>query len=310
MKEDDPLHALVHSLTPNERRYFRLFSLPGGKTSTSNARRLFEFLLTQAAYSETALHEQFAGERLLLHLSSEKNYLYRQLLRCLRVMRDEGDRRSQIRAEIENSILLFERGLYSQCHKRLRHAKKMALGTEQHLLLLEILVWERRLWKILHQKNRAEIANNLIAAQVDILDKLRHTYAYYDLYDRMFLLTHQKFNFRTNPQHPALVAILEDPLLSSPAWLTASRRAISTGCARRGGTNSLATTLRSMNASLKTLPGGRLILRSRRKRLRGTSQPCPTSSMQPASSNVTGNSLLYLPRSSKPSRSTNTGISR
>ena len=148
----DPLHELIHSLSPSERRYFKLNARPGGGQEDSNFMRLFEVLLKQPEYDEAALREVFAQDRLVQHLSSEKNYLYRLILRSLRSMSDGANPRLRVRAEIDNAILLFERGLYSQCQKLLRRARKLAEETEQHLALLEIIVWERRLWKILSEK--------------------------------------------------------------------------------------------------------------------------------------------------------------
>jgi hypothetical protein len=210
----DALHELIHSLSPNERRYFRLYALPGGgATPDNNYMRLFEVLLAQTHYDEAVLKQHFAQDKLVRYLSSEKNYLYRLLLRCLRTMHEEGSPRAQLRTQIENATLLFERGLYSQAQKVLRRARATAEAAENHIGLLEIHVLERRLWKILSDKHRAEIADRLIREQLACLERLRHTYAYYDLYDRMFLLTHQKFSMRTHAAHPELQAILADPLL-------------------------------------------------------------------------------------------------
>jgi hypothetical protein len=209
----DTLHELIHSLSPNERRYFKLHALPGGGQPDSNFMQLFEALRAQSVYDEAALKQAFAQRPLAQHLSSEKNYLYRLILRSLRAMNEEGDHRAQTRAQIENAILLFERGLYAQSQKALRRARKLAAETEHHIYLLEIFVLERRLWKILHDKGRQEIADALIQSQIKSLDKLRRIYDYYDLYDRMFLLTHQKFSLREQRNHPDLRAILDDPLL-------------------------------------------------------------------------------------------------
>ncbi len=209
----DALHALIHSLSPNERRYFKLQALPSGGQPESNYMRLFEAMLGQPVYDEQALKQLFAQDPMAKHLSSEKNYLYRLILRSLRAMNEDGNQRTQIRTQIENAILLYERGLYAQCQKVLRRARKLAGETENFLYLLEILSWERRLWKILNDKGRQVIADALIQGQLDCLDKLRHSYNYYNLYDRMFLLTHQKFNLRAQPDHPEWQAILTDPLL-------------------------------------------------------------------------------------------------
>lgn len=209
----DALHELIHSLSPNERRYFKLHSLPGGGDAESNSMRIFEVLLAQPSYDEAALKLAFAHSPIAKHLSSEKSYLYQLILRSLRSMGEEGDHRTMIRVQIENAILLFERGLYIQCQKALRRGRKLCEETENHLYLLEILVWERRLWKILNDKGRKEIADDLIRGQLGSLEKLLHTYQYYNLYDRMFLLTQQKFSLQEQPDHPELQAILADPLL-------------------------------------------------------------------------------------------------
>lgn len=212
----DPLHELIHSLTANERRYFRLHALPGGGQADSNSMRLFEALLAQGTYDEEAVLRAFEGEALTRHLSSEKNYLYRLILRSLRAMTDSGNTRLQVQAEIHNAMLLFQRGLYHQCRKLLAKARKLAEGIEYHLALVEILTWERRLWKILADKGRHALAERLIEAQRQSLAQLEETRAYYDLYDRMFLQAQQKFSLRGGTDDPAWQALVSDPLLSSP----------------------------------------------------------------------------------------------
>lgn len=212
----DPLHELIHSLTANERRYFRLHSLPGGGDGDSNYMRLFDILLTQTTYDEAAILTAFEGQALTRHLSSEKNYLYRLILRSLRAMSDGGSIRLQVQAELHNAIMLFQRGLYQQCRKLLAKARKLAHSIEYHHALVEILTWERRLWKILADKGRHELAEELIEEQKRALNHLEEIRAYYDLYDRMFLEAQQQFKHRGGSADPAWQALVQDPLLQSP----------------------------------------------------------------------------------------------
>lgn len=216
----DALHDLIHSLSPNERRYFRLHALPNGAGPESNAMRLYNALLEQPTYDEAALLQHLQGLPMAKYLSSEKNYLYRLLLRSLRHMREEGSQKAEIRADIENAALLYERGLYQQCRKMLQRARKRAFEMQAHLALNEIITWERRLWKILADKGRQPLADRLIREQGQTLAQLQQTQAYYDLYDRMFLLTHRKFSLRDPEKHAEWQSILQDPLLSDPLGAT------------------------------------------------------------------------------------------
>ncbi|MFN8397320.1 MAG: hypothetical protein U0176_22035 [Bacteroidia bacterium] len=212
----DPLHELIHSLTANERRYFRLHALPGGGDGNSNYMRLFEAILAQSTYDEAAILKAFEGEPLTRHLSSEKNYLYRLILRSLRAMTDSSSIHLQVQAEIHNAMLLFQRGLYHQCKKLLAKARKLAESIEYHHALVEILTWERRLWKIIADKGRHQLAEDLIAAQQRSLAQLEETRAYYDLYDRMFLEAQQHFKHRSDGANPAWEALVNHSLLASP----------------------------------------------------------------------------------------------
>jgi len=143
MKPTHDLYDLVHSLTKSEKRFFKLqSSLQAGE---KNYVRLFDLLEKMDHYNEDVVKETFKGELLFKHLPSEKNHLFKLILKSLRSYHGESSVRSILKQALKNVDILHKKGLFEECKKELKRAKKLATSYEFFYYLFEIISWQKNL---------------------------------------------------------------------------------------------------------------------------------------------------------------------
>ncbi len=126
----------------SEKRHFKLYSSGHINGDSKNYLRLFDAIDKQENYNEEEIKSGFEEETFIRHLPSQKNYLHQNLLESLNAFNKEKtflSRHSNFLISIE---LLFNRGLFAQCLKLIRKAKKEALLNEKFSLFIVILRWE------------------------------------------------------------------------------------------------------------------------------------------------------------------------
>lgn len=141
MKPTHDLFDLVHSLTKSEKRFFKLqSSLQAGE---KNYVRLFDLLEKIDHYDEEFVKETFKGELFLKHLPSEKNHLFKLILKALRSYHGESSVKSILKQALKNVDILYKKGLFEECKKELKRAKKLATSYEFFYYLFEIISWQK-----------------------------------------------------------------------------------------------------------------------------------------------------------------------
>ncbi|HEY6162860.1 MAG TPA: hypothetical protein VI112_16645 [Bacteroidia bacterium] len=173
MKASSELHELIRGMNMSEKRYFKIYSSRHIIGERNNYMRLFDAIARQEVYAEAEIKKQFTGETFIRHLPSEKHYLYRQVLDSLNAFNREKtflSRYSNILISVE---ILYNRGLFAQCHRLIRKAKKEAYSLEKFSMLLLLLRWET----LIHIKNEDELnLNKSIAEELRILEMMRIQY--------------------------------------------------------------------------------------------------------------------------------------
>ncbi|MEO6241971.1 MAG: hypothetical protein ABIQ40_11610 [Bacteroidia bacterium] len=139
MKPSPDLFQLIKSMTMSEKRHFKLYSAGHVGGESKNYLRLFDAICRQEKYDEDKIRCNLKGTSVVRHLHVEKNYLYAHLLESLNAFNREKTflaRHSNYLISIE---LLLNRGLFSQCQKIIRKAKKEAYLGEKFSTLLFLL---------------------------------------------------------------------------------------------------------------------------------------------------------------------------
>lgn len=142
----DRLHRLIRSLTPGEKRYFRIFvkGKPGVDTKYI---QLFEAMAAVDGFEEEAWKQKIyiSQEAESKKYSVLKAYLYELVLKCLQHF-DESHSTHQRLSHLMHSVaVLFKRGLYADCRELLAKALKLARQYEHFAHQIEIVRWEKQL---------------------------------------------------------------------------------------------------------------------------------------------------------------------
>lgn len=138
----DDLFLLIKSLSPSEKRYFRM-SISTRENAKNNASyRLFDAIDAQKEYNEQALITKHAGEKFVRNFAMTKQYLQEMLLRTLCDYHASGSTITAIQEKITAAGILHGRGLYAMSKKLLQTARKQAEQHEYFLLAVMAIRFE------------------------------------------------------------------------------------------------------------------------------------------------------------------------
>lgn len=225
MKPSPELYDLIHALTKSEKRFFKLHSaLQGGE---KNYLKLFDAIHAQNdGYDEAALKRQFAKETFIQHLPSEKNHLYKLILKALRSYHAESSVSGQLKQQVSNIEILYNKSLYNEASKELARAKRTARENERYNLWFELLGWEKML---LEEAFRNGNFSNDVGALIDeeemVLAKLRNLAAYHVLYAKVNYVFRSGGYVRTPEEHAIVEEISDHPLIKGKNTALSDRAA-------------------------------------------------------------------------------------
>ena len=184
MKPSGELFNLIKSLTKSEKRFFKLSS--SLQSGDKNYLKIFDIIDKQAVYDELGIKNEFEGERFVKHFPSEKNHLYKLILKSLRAYYSDNSITAILNQEIKNIEILYKKALYKECDKFLRRAKKMAKQHEKFYYWFELI----RLEKMLLEESFEEgiftrSLDDLIIEEQEVIAKLRNLAEYHVLYSKV-----------------------------------------------------------------------------------------------------------------------------
>lgn len=184
MKPSTELFDLIKSLTKSEKRFFKLSSnLQSGE---KNYMKLFDVIEKMDEYDEDLLKKTLSGEKFLKHLPSEKNHLYKLILKSLRSFHADNSISSVLRQEIKNIEILYKKALFSECNKLVARAKQLAKENEKFYYWFELINWEKVLLEEAYESGRFDTdLDALIKEETEVIEKLRNVAEYQILYSRI-----------------------------------------------------------------------------------------------------------------------------
>jgi tetratricopeptide (TPR) repeat protein len=187
MKPSTELFKLVKSLTKSEKRFFKLSSsLQSGE---KNYLKIFDYIEKQTEYDEAALKREFEGETFIKHLPSEKNHLYKLILKSLRSYYSEQSISSTLTQEIKNVEILYNKALYKECEKFVARAKEIAKRHEKFYYWFELISWEKKLLESAYESGEFSIdLDKLVEEEEMVIAKLRNLAEYTVIYSKINLI--------------------------------------------------------------------------------------------------------------------------
>lgn len=208
MKPTTELFDLIKSLTKSEKRFFKLSSsLQAGE---KNYIRLFDAIEEQEDYDEEKIKSRFKGETFIQHFPSEKNHLYKQILKSLRSFHSENSISNILRIEIKNIEILYKKALYKECAKFVSRAKKIAIEHEKFYYLFELINWEKQLLEEEYETGSFDKdLDDLISQETECIQKLRNLAEYHMIYSRVNFVI-RRGGFARNDSERKIVNELEN----------------------------------------------------------------------------------------------------
>lgn len=212
MKPSTELFDLIKSLTKSEKRFFKLHSAL--QSGDKNYLRIFDAIDKQKTYDEEALKSLFAKETFIRHLPSEKNHLYKLILKALRAYHAESSVSGILKQEIKNIEILYQKALYIECNKLLHRAKRIARENERFYYWFELLSWEKMLLEEAYESGEfTKDLDALIKEERDVIDRLQNLAAYHVLYSKINYVFRSGGYVRTDEEHAMVEEISEHPLI-------------------------------------------------------------------------------------------------
>ena len=187
MKPSTELFKLVKSLTKSEKRFFKLSS--SLQSGDKNYLKIFDYIERQSSYDEAALKAEFEGETFIKHLPSEKNHLYKLILKSLRSYYSDQSISSILTQEIKNVEILYNKALYKECEKFVYRAKANAKKHEEFYYWFELISWEKKL--LVSAYESGEFSTNLdelVEEEEMVIAKLRNLAEYTIIYSKINLI--------------------------------------------------------------------------------------------------------------------------
>ncbi len=187
MKPSIELFHLITSLTKSEKRFFKLSS--SLQSGDKNYLKIFDFIESQSYYDEAKLKEEFKAEIFVNHLPSEKNHLYKLILKSLRAFYSEQSISSILKQEIKNVEILYNKALYKECEKFVSRAKFQARKNEKFYYWYELISWEKKLIEESYDSREFSVnVKELMQEEEIVIEKLRNLAEYQVIYSKINLV--------------------------------------------------------------------------------------------------------------------------
>ena len=136
---------LIDSMSMNEKRYFKVFMNKNIFGSQNKYLLLFDFINSNSPIDEITLKlyikEHNYSDK---NIAYDVNYLNKVILRSLNEFHHEKTISLKLQNHIKSVEILFYKGLYEECLKIIKKAKKLSLKNENEILMLELLNWEKK----------------------------------------------------------------------------------------------------------------------------------------------------------------------
>ncbi len=138
----DPIFQLIKSLTPSEKRHFRLNTNKSGSSEDLKFLQLFDALEQQDTLNETQILKQVPSIK-KTQLANLKNNLYKHLLSSLRTFHAPQNLDIQLHEQLDYARVLYNKGFYQQSLKILEKVKVLALEYELPHIALTAIDFEK-----------------------------------------------------------------------------------------------------------------------------------------------------------------------
>lgn len=195
MRKKGNIYDLIKSLSKSEKRYFKTsFSQ---KSINKNYIKLFDVIDKQTEYDENEIRKIFKNEKFVKQLHVTKIYLTDLILKSLRNYHSNKSVSSNLINLLNDIEILYEKELYDLAFYRIKKAESLALNYEKLPYLLEILSWERKLYRTKGEFLERE-QNDLLKRESKTIRKIDVLNNYWELVSKIYDYQNNNKPFKNN----------------------------------------------------------------------------------------------------------------
>ena len=211
----DKVFRLIKSMTPSEKRYFKVQSSMQGDKGNKSYVKLFDILEKQKEYKDDKTHEAFKEAKTKNQFYVFKRRLYLSLLKSLDAYHAESSVMSKVQKQLHYVDILFHKNLLDDATKLLQEIK--SLCDEHHLYLqaLESMEWRKKIR--LQKLDALTELDDFYKEEKRLLEVLANSNEYAHLVRKIFALYSQHKQVRDAEDALVYDRFIEHPLLKDPA---------------------------------------------------------------------------------------------
>ncbi len=202
MKATNELFDLIKSLSPSEKRSFKIFASRHVLGEENNYVALFEAIDHLEVYDEDYLLDKYKGKPFTENLSRSKNYLTNLILKSLRSYHEQANVRIELRNILTDVDILFRKSQFELAAKLLRKARQIVEDYALLWQLSEILDKEKNLlhaWQPNIDKKNIGLKSN-IEEQNNLVNKIKLQQDFVLFYNKMARLADSFWNKNTDKE--------------------------------------------------------------------------------------------------------------
>ncbi|MBI2268920.1 MAG: hypothetical protein HYU69_01030 [Bacteroidetes bacterium] len=148
----DELFQLIKSLTPLEKRYFKLYSsIQGSGKKGKDYLHLFDIIDRLDGYNEEKLKVRLKNKEIVNNLKFFKSYLSEAILKSLEKYHSKDSVEIILAQSLQRAEILLRKRLYSSTIKTIKKGLKIAVDHEKFLFILLLLSWKRKTLKLIEK---------------------------------------------------------------------------------------------------------------------------------------------------------------
>jgi len=206
---------LIKSLTPTEKRFFKIYSNRHVIGKKNKYVILFEILDKLEEEHDERIVQQLKKQGQGKFIFAEKNYLHNHLLNVLNIYHAETTVENTLGKLLQSAELLLRKTLYDSCDSLLKKAKKIAYTYHKFEYVLIIIKLERDIADRVSPTlaGLKNVLQELFKEEQRALETLKKESAYRHIGDVLFMQAKKSGIARTEADLKRYQDIFSDPLL-------------------------------------------------------------------------------------------------
>ncbi len=207
----DPVFQLIKSLTPSEKRHFRLFTNRHGSSDSLKFLQLFDAIDHLQEYDDEQILKDVPSIK-KAQLANLKANLYKQLLSSLRLYHASQNIDIQLQEQLGHVRVLYNKGFYQQSLKLLERIKTTAKEAGFIHIALSAIEFEKFVELQHITRSIGDRAEDLSADAMDVVGHISQQHVLSNLALRMYGLYLKVGHARNKEDHEYITAYFKKHL--------------------------------------------------------------------------------------------------